>query len=531
MDLLTTLRDQLTALWGRWTTAQRVGLSSAALLSVALVVATLIWATRDEYVVIANQLTPQRAAEMKGVLETAQIPAEMNFSGSSIAVPATKVSAARLALKDQLDPLVTGPSSAGSGMFESPLEKEERRRRDLETRLEKTISQIRGIRSAKVHVSLPNPSPFVLEKTEPSASIVLDLTPGGGFTSDAAQNVVALVSRAVEGLSTRNIALVDTNGRQFTGDTGFSSAMTAQLEYQREVENKLVRKAESILARWLGPDRASVEVTADIDFQEKQRTETLFDPESKVKKEETTQTVTQTGVVPYPVGTVGATANLLPATSGADPSAGKYNMEDLKVIYENSGTVEKMTDLPGRILRLTVSAVVDASADDQNPADATAAGAATVAGRDLSKIEDLIKQAVGFDVARGDEFSIIIDKLAPPAEVESGPATGFVWQEYESLIQSVVLAMTALIALVIALLMLKRMKPVVVQAAAQEEPMSMADMLRLRALSEQAKANPEVVASILAAWIGEEQKEEASETLTMPATPARPAPQQGRRAA
>ncbi len=471
-------------------------------------------------------------------LETAQISAEMNFSGSSISVPATKVSAARLALKDQLDPLVTSPTSVGSGMFESPLEKEERRRRDLEARLEKTISQIRGIRSAKVHVSLPNPSPFVLEKTEPSASIVLDLTPGGGFTSDAAQNVVALVSRAVEGLSTRNIALVDTNGRQFTGDTGFSSAMTAQLEYQREVENKLVRKAESILARWLGPDRASVEVTADIDFQEKQRTETLFDPESKVKKEETTQVVTQTGVVPYPVGTVGATANMLPTASGADNNAGKYNMEDLKVIYENSGTVEKMTDLPGKILRLTVSAVVDASVDGQDPADASGtAGATPVTGRDLSKIEDLIKQAVGFDVARGDEFSIIIDKLAPAVEVESGPAAGFVWQEYETLIQSIVLGMTALIALVIALLMLKRMKPVVVQSAAQEEPMSMADMLRLRALSEQAKANPEVVASILAAWIGEEQNDAASETLAMPTTSSasttstKTTPQQGRRAA
>ena len=74
MDLLTTLREQLATLWGRWTTAQRVGLSSAAVLSVALVVATLIWATRDEYVVIASQLTPQRAAEMKGVLETGAIP-------------------------------------------------------------------------------------------------------------------------------------------------------------------------------------------------------------------------------------------------------------------------------------------------------------------------------------------------------------------------------------------------------------------------------------------------------------------------
>ena len=526
MELLTTLRDQLITLWGRWSIAQRIGLSAATLLCIGLVLGTLVWATRDEYVVIASQLTPQRAAEMKGVLETAQISAEMNFSGSSISVPATKVSAARLALKDQLDPLVEENSSVGSGMFESPLEKEERRRRALEARLEKTIVSIRGVRSAQVHVSLPNPSPFVLEKTEATASIVIDIAPGGGFTTDAAENIMAIVSRAVEGLNRKNIALVDTNGRQFSTESGLGTSMSAQLEYQREIEAKLSRKAESLLTRWLGPDRASVEVTAEIDFQHKERTETLFDGESKVKRKETTENITQTGTVPLPVGTVGATSNVLPnANVGPGSNSGKYNRDLTDVEYDNSNTTERLTDLPGRILRLTVSAVVDPSADGES-ADGTAGSAtagsagAAASSRDMAKIEDLIKQAVGFDLARGDEFSIVIDKLAPPGDVDTIPVAGFVWQQYESLIQSVSLGLTALVALTIALLLMKKMKPVVMTAPL-EEPMSMADMLRLKTLSEQAKANPQVVANILAAWIGEGSVGE-TESIPVPKTAESP---------
>ncbi|MCA9033766.1 MAG: flagellar M-ring protein FliF [Planctomycetaceae bacterium] len=541
MELLTALREQISALWARWSMAQRVGLSAAAITCVALVGLTLYWALQDQYVVIAGQLTPQRAAEMKGVLETAQIPAEMNFSGSAISVPVNQVSAARLALKDQLDPLVSDQASPATGMFESPIEKEDRRRRALEARIEKTIGRIRGVRSAQVHVSLPNPSPFVLDKSPSTASVVIEVTPGGGFSADAAKNIVALVSRAVEGLTPENITLMDTQGRQFSAESGLNSAMSLQLEFQRQIENSLARKAETLLTRWLGPDKATVEVTADIDFQEKKRTETVYDAESKVKRKELTDNITQTGTVTLPVGSVGASANIVPDTSSVNSGGGKYNRETSDIEYDNSNTLEVLTEFPGRILRLTVSAVVDPTVNPLPVADsaadpaadpAAAAAAASTAStetpvRDLKQIESLIKQAVGFDMTRGDEFSMITDRLAIVDSPEGLPVGGFNWNEHQWLIQSVSLAMAALVALVIAVLMIKRMRPVVV-APPEEEPLSMADMLRLRALTEQAKSNPEVVASILAAWMGDDEEGDSPRvtpaTVSPPAAnPARPA--------
>ncbi|MCA9067157.1 MAG: hypothetical protein KDA96_29060, partial [Planctomycetaceae bacterium] len=73
MEVFETLKQQLMTLWQRWTMAQRVGISAAAAACVAAVVGTFIWATRADYVVLANSLTPQRAAEIAGVLDTEQI--------------------------------------------------------------------------------------------------------------------------------------------------------------------------------------------------------------------------------------------------------------------------------------------------------------------------------------------------------------------------------------------------------------------------------------------------------------------------
>ena len=123
MEFLNKLREQLQALWQGWSTQQRIGIGGAAAGCVLLVLGTLYWATRAEYVVLASQLTPQRAAEIVGVLETAQIESRLNFSGSAVSVATSNVSKARLALKDIWDP-VTEEGSSSSGVFPgSPVKK------------------------------------------------------------------------------------------------------------------------------------------------------------------------------------------------------------------------------------------------------------------------------------------------------------------------------------------------------------------------------------------------------------------------
>ncbi len=93
--------------------------------------------------------------------------------------------------------------------------------------------------------------------------------------------------------------------------------------------------------------------------------------------------------------------------------------------------------------------------------------------------------------------------IQPLAKVTEEPIVvppAFNWREYEHLIQSGALATASFLAFITGLLLLRKMKPVVVPAP-QEEPISIADMQRIRDLSEQAKAHPEVFASILEAWL------------------------------
>jgi flagellar M-ring protein FliF len=522
MQLLTALGEQLRGLWARWTVAQRIGLSMAAFACVAVVAGTMVWATRVEYVVVANQLSPQQAAETVAALEGQQIDAQLSFSGSEVSVPRGDYNKARLALKDILQPESVAESDAYSALLPgSPRQEEDRRRRSQEQRLAKSIAQIRGVRSATVHISMPDPSPFVVEKTPVTASIIVDPAPNGAFSSMTAQSIVSLVARAVEGLTVENVSLMDTAGRQFSVQQGLASSMGSQFEYQQKIESHLSSKAESMLAQMLGPGRAVVRVTADIDFRETTRTEQTYDPDLKVKRQETIESIQQISP-PKPFQGTGSDPNVRPnqTPEAAPQQGGTYKREVNSVDFENASTNEVTRDIPGRVTRVTVAAVVDLPA----PVPAEPGAAPALPALTEQQVADIIKQAVGFDATRNDEVKVVLAPLERLPDLNEEPVLPSFWVKHESLIQSIILGSSALIALLIGFTMIRRMKPVVMTGSL-EEPVSVADMRRVQALAEQAKNHPEVVANILAAWLSESEQSKES------AAPAPAAQQKGARKA
>ena len=112
--------------------------------------------------------------------------------------------------------------------------------------------------------------------------------------------------------------------------------------------------------------------------------------------------------------------------------------------------------------------------------------------------------AVGFDPLRNDEIQVVLAPLTQLDTIE--PATpGFVWQQWQPLMQSVSLGLAATLAFIIGLMLMKRMKPIVITETVGPG-IPLADARRLASISEQARANPEVVASILSAWLNEQEK-------------------------
>ena len=79
------------------------------------------------------------------------------------------------------------------------------------------------------------------------------------------------------------------------------------------------------------------------------------------------------------------------------------------------------------------------------------------------------------------------------------------------MIQSVSLGLAATLAFLIGMMLMKRMKPIVITETVGPG-IPLADARRLAALSEQAKAHPEIVANVLSAWLNEQEP-------TIPMTP------------
>jgi flagellar M-ring protein FliF len=240
------------------------------------------------------------------------------------------------------------------------------------------------VRSATVHISKPDLSPFVNEQSPATASIIVEPTSAGSITMSVAEGIIATVARAVEGLAPDKITLMDTSGRQFNVADGIGSTMDGQFDYQQRVELRLASKAQSMLDMLLGQGKAVVRVSADIDFRETTRTDRKLDPDSKVKRNETIETVSQTGGV-TPSGEVGIAANVQVPNLGADGEGVSYKKELITADYDNASTEEIVRDIPGKITRLTIAAIVDVAppvADPAAAADPNAAPAAPASALD-----------------------------------------------------------------------------------------------------------------------------------------------------
>ena len=515
-------KEQAIKLWESWTLSQRTAFSAAALACIGAVLGTVVWASQPDYVVIASQLKPSESAKIVGLLDTDKIGYKLNFSGSAVSVASSDVATARLALKDVID---TEDDDDMDGAGSSPIpfmsdagSIDDRRRAAMEKRVEKSLLQINGIQAATVSISRPEQSPFAVEQSPVTAAVVIQPAARTQISPQTAYTIISVVARSVPGLVNSNIILTDTSGRQIGSHEGISGDLGMQLEYRQRVEADLSHKAERLLATARGV-HATVQVNAEIDFTKQTRVGTKIDPEQKATRTESIVSSQQDAGAAPPVGVPGAATNIPADTNQKQSTGGKYKNEQIDAEYDYSSTSEEVTMIPGKILRLTVSAFVDlgndvARADPANPA----APVPTTTPLKLEDIETIVKNAVGFDETRDDAITVVEAKLN--AEVLDDPvATGFRWEQWQPLLQSISLGLAATLAFLIGLMLMKRMKPIVITETVGPG-IPLADARRLASISEQAKANPEIVANILSAWLSEQDREPA----TLTSTPAAPIP-------
>ena len=417
---------QVKNLWGSLSRAKRVML---VLLTCAVLVgssATAVLGSRISYQYLYTDLSQEDAAGIVAKLNELKIPHEIEAGGSAILVPREQVHEVRLQLASMGLPRGGGvgfeifdQSQFGSTEFEQQVNF----RRALEGELSRTISTIDAVRAARVHLVLPERSVFVMRKQEGSASVVLQLQPGRGFSRREVTAVVHLVASAVPGLSPNRVSVVNADGTTLhrpRGDEDDSGMEEAFVERELEMARSLERRAQELLERVVGRGRADVRVRLALDARVRERTEEHFNPASTALRSEH-RTVEGTSGTRNESGVPGPASNLPDGEGDSDadeegedfPSEEEFYLEtegrDSKASRESwtrnweiDRVLEKTSTPAGAIQRLSVAVLVDGTYEqvDGQPVFKPREEA------ELKQLESLVRGAVGFDEARGDVVSI-----------------------------------------------------------------------------------------------------------------------------
>ncbi|MFT5691705.1 MAG: flagellar M-ring protein FliF [Oceanicoccus sp.] len=418
---------------------RQAGLMIGLAASIAIGFAVVLWSQEEDFLPLYTNLDQMDPTDVLNTLESNQILYKVDPKTGALLVEANQIYDARLKLAG------AGISPDGSFGLEM-LDKEQplgtsqfmenaRFKRGLEGELARTISSIRSVRSARVHLAIPKSSAFIRDKRKPSASVFLSLYNGGGVKGDQVRAIANLVSSSIPELPLEGVTVVDQHGNllsNFEVDEELAAA-NKQLDYSQQYESRLVQRISSILEPVLGSDGFRAEVSVDIDFTKVEQTDELFNPDLPAIRSE--QTVEENRFSGGAGGVPGALSNQPPvpgstAAQGgaAEGGAGDNSRRQSVRNYELDRTISHTQHQVGRLRRLTVAVLVDntVTISAENGESSSVPIDPVVLGR----LTTLIKDTVGYDAARGDSVNIINSAFIPKPVVEQLPIEETpIWQE------------------------------------------------------------------------------------------------------
>lgn len=344
-------------------------------------------------------------------LEELQIPYDMSSDGSRISVPGDDVGRARMLLAEEGLP---NGGSMGYEIFDKQsafgttnLVQNINQVRALEGELARTISEMDNVRSARVHIVLPERELFRRENREASASVFINIPAGIVLARTQIASIQSLVASSVSNLKASSVSVIDSNGNLLAkGGNEDTDLVTLEAEdRRRSFEANLVNKIEEQVSRVVGPGKVTAIVTADINYDQISMNEESYNPEGQVLR--SSQVTEESSTEREAPGDEVSVENNLPGQNsglllGEEPSAQSNKTEEV-TNYEISKTVKNVVRQVGEIKKLSVSVLVDGSYTTDEE------GKKTYTPRpqeELDAITSLVKSAVGIDEDRGDTIQV-----------------------------------------------------------------------------------------------------------------------------
>jgi flagellar M-ring protein FliF len=447
MPMPTTPIGAMSANASRQPVMKQIGFLLAIAASIALGGYVFMWSQTPSYQVLFSGMQPKESSEVVAILQQTNIAYKLDPNTGAVLVPSSKIQGLRMKMAAEGLPRSSSQGmemlNEEQGFGTSQFVERARYQRALEEELSRSISHIQNVHSARVHLATPKQSVFVRERKPPTASVVIKLYAGRSLERGQVAAITHMVASSIANMSSNDVTVVDQKGRLWTKtDRSQGIEMSDnQLQYTQKLEQAYIRRIEDILSPIVGMEGVRAQVVADVDFTVTEQTQESYNPDLAAIRSEQVQEDTRVGIAGA-FGVPGALSNQPPgggiapevATEGVVGIEGEEEVVQTKPgsssksstrNFELDRTISHTRLSPGAIRRLSVAVLVDEkrSVDDEGNVTKIALSEA-----EMTRINALVMDAIGFSKARGDSLNIVNAPFLAPEIAEPLPEMA-IWQQ------------------------------------------------------------------------------------------------------
>lgn len=523
--------------WQKLALNQKILIAGAALMIVVAII-FLIRGTEVKYEVLYTELDAKNAAAVVDKLNEYKIVYKLGDNGTTILVaPADKYNTRIKLAGDNLPSSETGFELFQQNNYgETQTDKKVKYQVALQGELARTIQSLEKVKSARVHLVIPEKTLFSDKEELPSASVAVTTKDGERLNAKEIQGIINLVANSVEGLTPEKVVIIDHDGNLISQDLPIAGNNTETLQNQlalkRAFEQEKQLAIQSMLDQTLGKNNSVVRVSAELDFNDKQEKVEKYahDPDGQFVRSEHIVKESGTSTANNPQGVPGTDTNITQYTevNGNAGTASTTDKSDKTRNYELNRTDTVIDYATGetRYDYLTVTVLVNNAATTNSKLGNTEEEKVATIRKTVATAVGLRENRVNETVNLNDNISVaFIDFYSKPL-VE--PSSQGIQEWLSTPLAPLFIALIAVIIGLLIWLLNRRKKRQNAEAEAEiastfeaisQEEISLAELMEKNMSPEEREnhrvrteidriiaENPENAAQVLRTWLLEDQR-------------------------
>jgi flagellar M-ring protein FliF len=409
----------LRALLVNLTPRGRLMLGGVAIGTVVVLILLMRMASAPSYTTLMTGLDPALTGKVTAALDTKGIGYELQNNGTALAVEKSKTADARIALAGA--GLSGSTAQPGYELLDrqklgtSNFQQQVNYQRALEGEIAKTVEQVDGVNGAQVQLVLPDrEAQLFSDESSPATAAVL-LSGASALDPGSVRGIAQLVTNSVPGLQTDKVTITDGSGQVLwpngsgSGAGADSGGLLAKQAAEARYDAQMASSIGAMLTRTLGPDKAQVQVHADLDANEATQEQLTYGRRGVSLQSKSEREILRGGGGGSG-GAAGVGANTPAYAQTGASGRSDYRRNSSDDVFGVDKTVTRTRIAPGSINGQQVSVLLDRSV----PASA------------IPQIRAAVASAAGIDARRGDVLTVGQVAFArPPVAAAPSPVATY----------------------------------------------------------------------------------------------------------